>query len=70
MLLDLNQYAIDRRNINLGQGIEFLNQMDDYLINLLRVHTINLTIQVTWKQLLLKSIDYKQIITNNKLINI
>lgn len=47
MLLDLNQYAIDRRNINLGQGIEFLNQMDDYLINLLRVHTINLTIQVT-----------------------
>lgn len=70
MLLDLNQYAIDRRNINLGQGIEFLNQMDDYLINLLRVHTINLTIQVTWKQVLLKSIDYKQIITNNKLINI
>lgn len=28
-LLGLNQYSIYCKNINLGQGIEFLNQRDD-----------------------------------------
>lgn len=28
-LIDLNQYLIDYRNINLGQGIKFLTHRDD-----------------------------------------